>query len=321
MRFPVHPPLTNASGPNSVTYEELERIAQSAVGAVVTKSMTHCARTGNPEPRLRERLDDNIGSLNSMGLPNLGYQEYAQIIPKLKGQYKKPVIASIASAKCPHSLDPTEQYREIARALAKSGADALELNLSCPNLEEVPIAMDPKSLRQVLKAVMQEIKIPVGVKLSPYNNTPKLFAAIAQILLDFDLAYVATINSEPLAMDIDLQTKTKVIRPHDGYGGLGGPAVLPIALAEVHRFYTFFQRHKAPTEVWGVGGIAKPQDAVKHFLAGASVVQIGTLLLWDGPAVFAKLWAGIQEWLHANGYSCVEELVGRVKESEVSCGQ
>ncbi len=314
MRFPVHPPLTNASGPNSVTYEELERIAQSAAGAVVTKSMTHCARTGNPEPRLCARLDDNIGSLNSMGLPNLGYQEYARIVPKLKERYRKPLIASIASAKCPHNLEPIEQYREIAATLAKAGADALELNLSCPNLEEVPIAMDPQSVRQVLKAVLKEIKIPLGVKLPPYNNTPKLFTEIAQILLDFDLAYVATINSEPLAMDIDLQTKTKMIRPHDGYGGLGGPAVLPIALAEVHRFYKFFQRHKARTEVWGVGGIMKPQDAIKHFLAGASVVQIGTLLLWEGPAVFAKLWAGIQEWLYANGYACVEEIVGTVKD-------
>ncbi|MCI2429301.1 dihydroorotate oxidase [Candidatus Acetothermia bacterium] len=313
MRFSVHPPITNASGPNSVTYAELERLARSDAGAVVTKSMTHCPRTGNPEPRLRERLHNNIGSLNSMGLPNLGYHEYAQIIPKLK-EYKKPVIASIASARCSHNLAPIEQYREIALTMAHAGADLLELNLSCPNLEEVPISMDPQSVRQVLKAVMKEVKIPVGVKLSPYNNTPKLFEEIAQILLDFEIAYVATINSEPLTLDIDVKTKTKVIRPNEGYGGLGGPAVLPIALAEVHRFYKFFQKHNAQISVWGVGGILKAEDAIKHFLAGASVIQIGTLYLWEGPAAFAKLWAGIQEWLHANGYTCVEELVGTVRD-------
>lgn len=313
MEITLHPPITNASGPLSVTYEELERIARSAAGAVVTKSMTHCPRQGNPEPRLRVHLDGEIGSLNSMGLPNLGYQEYAKIIPKLK-EFGKPVIASIASAPCTHKLPPIEQYREIALAIEKAGADALELNLSCPNLEDVPISMDPQSVRAALRTVTRDVKIPIGVKLSPYNNVPKLFEEIAKTLLDFEIAYVATINSEPLTLDIDLKTRTKVIRPNDGFGGLGGPAVLPIALAEVHRFYKFFQKHKARIAVWGVGGIMKAEDAIKHFLAGASVVQIGTLFLWEGPSAFERLWAGIQRWLTENGFSSVEEIVGQVRE-------
>ncbi len=311
MKIELHPPITNASGPHSVTYEELERIARSAAGAVVTKSMTHCPRTGNPEPRLRAHLDGELGSLNSMGLPNLGYQEYAQLIPKLK-EFGKPIIASVASATCEHKLPPPVQYHEIAVAIAQAGADALELNLSCPNLEEVPIAMDPPSVRAVLQAVTRAVNIPVGVKLSPYNNTPQLFAEVARTLLDFELAYVATINSEPLTLDIDLKTRTKVIRP--GFGGLGGPAVLPIALAEVHRFYKFFQQHKSQIAVWGVGGITKPEDAIKHFFCGAAAVQIGTLFLWEGPQAFEKLWAGIQAWLTTNGFSSLEEIIGQVRE-------
>jgi len=313
MKMRLSPPITNASGPNSVTYEELERIARSAAGAIVTKSMTHCPRTGNPEPRLRSYLDNKIGSLNSMGLPNLGYQKYAELIPKLK-EFKKPVIASIASAPCAHKLPPIEQYREIALTIERAGADALELNLSCPNVEDIPIAMDPQSVRAVLQAVTREVQIPIGVKLAPYNNVPKLFEEIARMLLDFDIAYVATINSEPLTLDIDLKTRTKVIRPNDGFGGLGGPAVLPIALAEVHRFYKFFQKHKAPIAVWGVGGIVKAEDAIKHFLAGASVIQIGTLFLWEGPSAFERLWAGIRRWLEENGFSSVEEIIGQVRE-------
>lgn len=313
MKMRLSPPITNASGPNSVTYEELERIARSAAGAIVTKSMTHCPRTGNPEPRLRSYLDNKIGSLNSMGLPNLGYQKYAELIPKLK-EFKKPVIASIASAPCTHKLPPVEQYREIAVTIERAGADALELNLSCPNVEDIPIAMDPQSVRAVLQAVTREVQIPIGVKLAPYNNVPKLFEEIARTLLDFDIAYVATINSEPLTLDIDLKTRTKVIRPNDGFGGLGGPAVLPIALAEVHRFYKFFQKHKAPIAVWGVGGIVKAEDAIKHFLAGASVIQIGTLFLWEGPSAFERLWAGIRRWLEENGFSSVEEIIGQVRE-------
>lgn len=313
MEIKLYPPITNASGPNSVTYEELERIARSSAGAVVTKSMTHCPRQGNPKPRLRARLDNEIGSLNSMGLPNLGYHEYAKFIPKLK-EFGKPIIASIASAPCAHKLSPVEQYREIAVTIERAGADALELNLSCPNLEDVPIAMDPPSVRAVLNAVTSTVRIPIGVKLAPYNNVPKLFEEIARTLLDFDIAYVATINSEPLTLDIDLQTRTKVIRPNEGFGGLGGPAVLPIALAEVHRFYKFFQKHKARIAVWGVGGIIRAEDAIKHFLAGASVVQIGTLFLWEGPQAFEKLWTGIQRWLTENGFSCVEEIIGQVKD-------
>ncbi len=313
MEIKLHPPITNASGPHSVTYEELERIAQSAAGAIVTKSMTHCPRQGNPEPRLRAHLDGELGSLNSMGLPNLGYLEYAKFIPKLK-EFGKPVIASIASAPCAHKLPPIEQYYEIATAIERAGADAIELNLSCPNLEDIPIAMDPQSVRAVLTAVTNAVKIPIGVKLAPYNNVPKLFDQIARTLLDFDIAYVATINSEPLTLDIDLKTRTKVIRPNDGFGGLGGPAVLPIALAEVHRFYKFFQKQKARIAVWGVGGIIRAEDAIKHFLAGASVVQIGTLFLWDGPQAFEKLWVGIQRWLQENGFSSVEEIVGQVRE-------
>ncbi|MCS7198605.1 MAG: dihydroorotate oxidase [Candidatus Bipolaricaulota bacterium] len=314
MGIRIYPPITNASGPLSVTYEELERIARSATGAIVTKSMTHCPRQGNPEPRLWAHLDGKIGSLNSMGLPNLGYQEYAKLIPKLK-EFGKPVIASIASAPCAHNLPPVEQYREIAGAIEKAGADALELNLSCPNLEDVPISMDPQSVRAVLSAVTRDVKIPIGVKLSPYNNVPKLFEEIARTLLDFEIAYVATINSEPLTLDIDLKTRAKVIRPNDGFGGLGGPAVLPIALAEVHRFYRFFQKHRAQIAVWGVGGIIRAEDAIKHFLAGASVVQIGTLFLWEGPQAFERLWAGIQQWLTENGFSSVEELIGQVRDA------
>jgi dihydroorotate dehydrogenase (fumarate) len=121
-------------------------------------------------------------------------------------------------------------------------------------------------------------------------------------------------NSEPLTLDIDLATRTKVIRPNEGFGGLGGPAVLPIALAEVHRFYKFFRKHRAKIAVWGVGGITRPEDAIKHFLAGASVVQIGTLFLWEGPTVFEKLWAGIEQWLAENGFSSVEEIIGAVRE-------
>ena len=305
--------MTNASGPLSVTREELEALGRSGSGAIVTKSMTHCPRVGNPEPRLAAHLDGERGSINSMGLNNLGYHGYAELMPLLKG-YKKPVIASISYAPCEHNLPLEEQYWQISETMIQSGADMLEINLSTPNLTGIPISNDPKSIERVLAPLCKNRKTPMGVKVSPYNNSLPLFEEVAQLLMELQVDVVTTMNSEPNVMDIDLKTRAKVIKPREGYGGYGGPAILPIALAEVHRFYKFFQKHKSPIEVWGCGGIIRAEDAVKHFLAGASVIQLGTALLWDGPAVFARLWSGIEHWLKENGHSNVTEIIGAVRE-------
>lgn len=313
MKLKIEPPIMNASGPASVTYEELEKLAKSASGAIVTKSMTHCPRIGNPEPRLKIRLDNELGSLNSMGLNNLGYREYTELIPKLR-EYKKPVIASISSAPCEHNLSLEEQYLEAAEALEKSGADMLEINLSTPNLTGIPIAMDLENIKKILGPLKKAIKIPIGVKLPPYNNTLPLFEEVARLLMELEIDVAVTMNSEPNALDIDLKTKTKVIKPREGYGGLGGPCILPIALAEVHRFYKYFKRHGSAIQIWGCGGITKAEDAIKHFLAGASAIQIGTALLWHGPKIFKEIWEGVKAWLDENGCRSVEEIVGTVKE-------
>lgn len=308
----IHPPITNASGPLSVTRDELEALGRSQSGAIVTKSMTHCPREGNPEPRLVAHLD-GLGSLNSMGLNNLGYREYARLIPLLKA-YKKPVIASISFAPCEHKLGLEEQYLEIAQMLAQSGADMLEINLSTPNLTGIPIANDPENIRRVLAPIRRAVAIPLSVKLPPYNNILPVFEQVARIIMELKVDAVVTMNSEPNALDIDLKTRTKVIKPREGYGGYGGPGILPIALGEVNRFYKFFRKHGSPIEVWGCGGIVRAEDALKHFLAGASVVQVGTALLWKGPSIFAELWWGIEHWLSENGFSSVKEVIGAVRE-------
>lgn len=309
----IHPPLSNAAGPHSVTRQELFEIGESASGAIITKSMTHCPREGNPEPRWFPRLAGGRGSINSMGLNNLGYREYAALIPELK-PFGKPVIASISYAPCEHKLPLEAQYHEISQALVDAGADALEINLSTPNLTGIPIANDPENIRRVLSPILDDIDAPISVKLPPYNNDLPLFGEVAALLIELEVDAIVTMNSEPNTMDVDLETRTKVIKPREGYGGLGGPALLPIALAEVNRFFKYFKEHDAPIEIWGCGGVARPVDAIKHFLAGASVVQIGTLLMWEGPNVFEVLWRGIEHWLQEHGHSHVGEIVGTVRE-------
>lgn len=311
--LPIQPPLTNAAGPHSVTRDELLEIARSASGAIVTKSMTHCPRAGNPEPRWAPYVADNSGSINSMGLNNLGYRSYAEIVPQLKS-YGKPVIASLSYAPCEHDLPMDEQYLVMARAMAEAGADALEVNLSTPNLTGIPIANDPEQIRTVLTPLMDEMELAIAVKLPPYNNDLPLFEDVAALLVDLNVDAIATMNSEPNTIDIDLKTRQKVIRPRDGYGGLGGPAILPIALAEVHRFYRYFQAHDADIAIWGCGGIDHAEDAIKHFLSGASVVQIGTALAWEGPDVFRMIWDGIEDWLAMHGHMSVDEIIGGVQD-------
>ena len=309
----IQPPMTNASGPLSVTAEELHELGRSASGAIVIKSMTHCPREGNPEPRLAARINHDMGSINSMGLNNLGYQRYAELIPELK-QHKKPIIASISYAPCEHDLPIEEQYLTIAEALSAAGADMLEINLSTPNLTGIPIANDPENIRKVMEPLKREIEIPMSVKLPPYNNSLTLCQEVAELLIELSVDAVVTMNSEPNAMDIDIKTRTKLIKPREGYGGLGGPAILPIALGEVHRFYRYFKERESAIQVWGCGGITTFEDAIKHFLAGASVVQVGTALLWEGPSIFEKLWQGVERWLHENGFSSVSEIVGTVRD-------
>ena len=310
----IDPPITNASGPLSVTEEELHALGRSGAGAIVTKSMTHCPREGNPEPRLAPRTNHNLGSINSMGLNNLGYKRYAELVPALK-QHGKPVIASVSYAPCEHTLPLEEQYLVIAKALEDAGSDMLEINLSTPNLTGIPIATDPENVRKVMEPLKREVQIPMSVKLPPYNNSLALFEEVASLLVELPVDAVVTMNSEPNTLDIDLKTRRKLIRPRGGYGGLGGPAILPIALGEVHRFYRYFQERGVEIPVWGCGGIITPEDAVKHFLAGASVVQVGTALLWEGPGAFERLWQGVERWLAEHGLSSVGEIVGTVQDA------
>lgn len=306
-----NPPITNAAGPDCDTLELLEKIALSAAGGIVTKTMTIKARQGNPEPRLAKELASG-DSLNSMGLPNLGYEEYAKIIPLLK-KHNKPIITSISAAgDTAHAT--AEQYVIMAKAMEQAGADIIEINTSCPNIEKVPVGIDPNTVESILSQVKSAVKTPISVKLMPYGTNLNLFEKIAEIILNNKVECISPINSIPNCMEIDLKTKTKVIKPNRGFGGWGGPSILPVALAEVNRFYNYFKEHGAKVSIFGVGGISSPEAAVKHFLAGANAIQLSTYYMQKGPVAFKEISDGISKWLEKEGYSNINEIVGIVKE-------
>ncbi len=290
----------NAAGALCVTKEELEALGKSGAGAIVTKSMTIEARQGNPEPRY---YGFPGGSINSMGLPNLGYRAYAELIPHLK-QFGKPVIASVAGL--------TEgDFPTIAERINAAQPDLIEVNLSCPNIPGKPqIGYDVEASERVLKRVRPKITVPMGVKLPPYFD-PAHHDAMGTMLGRCGVDFLNLINSVGNGLVVDPERETAVIKPKGGFGGLGGRLIKPVALANVRAFYKFFAG-KIP--IIGTGGIVDGTDAFEHFLCGASAVQIGTVLVEEGLAVFSRLEAELGAMLTRKGYQSIQDCRGRLKE-------
>jgi len=298
IRFPLC--LMNASGALCVTREELEALGRSRAGAIVTKSMTLEARAGNPEPRYFPFAG---GSLNSMGLPNLGYQAYAELIPTLKA-FGKPVIASVAGL-C------EDDFPTIARAISRAGPDLIEVNLSCPNIPGKPqIGYDVEASERLIRRVRAVVDRPMGVKLPPYFD-PAHHAAMAEVLKRAPVEFLSLINSVGNALVIDSERESAVIKPKGGFGGLGGAVIKPVALANVRAFWKAFEGR---VPVIGVGGVMSGTDVFEHLLAGASAVQVGTALVEEGPGVFERLAGELQAVLEKKGYPAAAAAVGRLKE-------
>lgn len=290
----------NASGALCVTREELLVLGRSHAGAIVTKSMTVEARQGNPVPRY---YGFPGGSINSMGLPNLGYKAYAELIPELKG-FGKPVIASIAGL-C------EDDFPTIAQEINDAKPDLIEVNLSCPNIPGKPqIGYDADASERLMKRVRKIITVPMGVKLPPYFD-PAHHKLMGDVIGRCGVDFLNLINSVGNGLVVDPETETVVIKPKGGFGGLGGTIIKPVALANVRAFWKYFNG-KMP--IIGTGGVMSGVDAFEHILCGASAVQIGTVLVEKGVQVFTRLEQELAGCLEKKGYKSVAECRGKLKE-------
>lgn len=290
----------NAAGALCVTRDELLALGKSRAGAIVTKSMTVEVRQGNPEPRY---YGFPGGSINSMGLPNLGYQAYAELIPELK-RFGKPVIASVAGL-C------EDDFPIIAKAINAAQPDLIEVNLSCPNIPGKPqIGYDPEVSERLLKRVRGIITVPMGVKLPPYFD-PAHHEVMGNVIGRCKVDFLNMINSVGNGLVVDPEREAVVIKPKGGFGGLGGTIIKPVALANVRAFYKYFQGR---IPIIGTGGIADGVDAFEHFLCGASAVQVGTVLVEEGLDVFGRLENELAAILTKKGYNSIADCRGKVKE-------
>lgn len=295
--------LVNAAGAKDVTADDLTSLATSDAGGVVIKTTTTEFRAGNPTPRWHTT---SLGSLNSMGLPNLGIDRYVELVPQLK-TLGKPLVASVSGMK------PGDNEAMIA-AYDKAGVDMIEVNLSCPNLAgKGQLGYDFEASRNMLESCRKETAKPMGVKLPPYLDMYH-FERMAEVLVETRVDFIVTINSVGNTLVIDPEKERKVIAPNSGFGGLGGAYVKPVALASVHKFYQLLG-DRVP--IIGIGGVGSGVDAFEHFLAGASAVGVGTALVNEGPAVFGRLNAELSSVLDEHKYGSVSAARGQLKELSV----
>ncbi|MEM2991362.1 MAG: dihydroorotate dehydrogenase, partial [Halobacteria archaeon] len=281
-------PTLLASGILGMSYELMKSCSEAGASAVVTKSTGLKAREGFPNPTV---VEARCGLINALGLPNPGVGEMAKEIQKLKRDGIK-VIASV------YGFSPLE-YVEAAKALERAGADALELNISCPHVKEVgiEIGQNLNMAYEVTSSVKSKVSIPVIVKLTP-NVTD--IVSIAKALERAGADALTAINTVR-AMAIDVELEVPILSAK--IGGLSGPAIKPIAIRCVYEV-----SKSVSIPVIGCGGIVDWQDAVEMLLAGASAVQIGTGILYRGLRIFKEINVGGVEDLKRKNLKSIKDL-------------
>ncbi len=292
--------LMNAAGVACMTVEELEEVRQSAAGSFVTKTATLEARAGNPEPRYR---DVPLGSINSMGLPNQGIDYYLDYLLSLQeSQPERTFFLSLVG------MSPDETHTLLKKVQNSGFKGITELNLSCPNVPGKPqIAYDFEATERILGGAFGYFDKPLGIKLPPYFDIVH-FDQAAEVFNRHPLKFVNCVNS--IGNGMYIEDESVVIRPKNGFGGIGGEYIKPTALANVHAFY---QRLNPSIQIIGTGGVYSGRDAFEHILCGASMVQIGTALHQQGVEVFERVSLGLKAIMVQKGYETLEDFKGKLK--------
>lgn len=285
-------PVMPASGCFSFGKEMAAYYDLAQLGAIVVKATTLTAREGNETPRLAETA---AGMLNAIGLQNPGVDTViADELPHLRSYADLPVIVNVAGT-------AVEDYVEVARRLAASAdVDAIELNISCPNVKcgGIQFGTDPQMAAEMVRAIKAVARVPVMVKLSP-NVTDIVEMALACEEAGADA--ISLINTL-IGMRIDLATHKPLLA--NGIGGLSGPAVKPVALRMV---YEVSRRVSIP--VVGMGGIMTGEDVVEFLMAGATAVQVGTANFVD-PLACPRIIEELTAWCEAHKIARVTQLHG-----------
>jgi dihydroorotate dehydrogenase (NAD+) catalytic subunit len=292
--IPLKTPILAASGTYAYGIELKDLVDLTRVGGIITKGLSREPIEGNAAPRL---FETESGMMNSIGLQNIGVRAFvSQKLPALR-TVGTPVFANVFGY-------AIEDYVEVIRVLEDAeGIAGYELNVSCPNTKHggMFFSNDPVLLAEVVGAARRAAKRPLIVKLSP--NVAKI-EPLAQAAQDAGADAISLVNT---FVSLAIDAKTRLPRLGNGFGGLSGPAIKPIALRMV---YEAARAVKIP--VVGLGGIATGVDAAEFMIAGASAVEVGTANFWD-PQSPVRIADQFDHFLEQEGINSVRDLVGTLR--------
>ena len=287
-------PVLAASGTFAYGIEFASLVDLNAIGGIVVKGLSRAPMDGNKPPRIWEA---EAGMINSIGLQNIGVRAFvAEKLPALRG-LKTAIIANVFGY-------APEDYEEVIRVLdGEEGLAGYELNVSCPNTKHggIVFSSDPGMLADLVTRLRRLTKRPLIIKLSP--NVAKI-EPIAQAAEGAGADAISLVNT---FVSLAIDARTRRPRIGNGYGGLSGPAIKPIALRLV---YEAAKAVKIP--VVGLGGIATGEDAAEFLIAGATAVEVGTATFWD-PAAPIRIGQELGQFLREEKIANVSELVGTLR--------
>lgn len=298
--------LMNASGCSSTTHEELDRILNSRYcSSVVTKSCTLQRREGNIKPRFA--YDNELqSSINSMGLPNWGFDYYLLYVIENSDQ-EKPIIISLSAIDTNRTLVMLKRFKRVKQKIY------VEINVSCPNIINKPqLAYSMKSLDNFLKEVQccyNELdNVELGLKLPPYFD-PHHWNKCSKVLLSYTpmIKWITCCNS--IGNGLLVKDNETLIKPKYGFGGLGGKIMKPTALANVRAFYVRLGNH---IDIYGCGGVTNGRDVYDLILCGATKVQIGTRLYIEGVNCLKRIQKEFNKILKEKNITDYKKLIGTI---------
>jgi len=285
-------PLILASGILGVSYSTMKRLVDTGIGAITTKSIGPRPRKGYKNPSIIEVYPGTF--LNSVGLGNPGIDNFMREIKEIK-KFKFPLIVSVFG-------DTIESYIKVALKAEQAGANAIEINISCPHAEVSSIGINKNLTFSIVKSMKEVLKVPLFVKLNPNVTNLGEIALAAQ---NGGADAVVAINTLA-AMKVDINTKRPILS--HGSGGLSGKAIHPIAVKMVYDLYKILE-----IPIIGCGGASNWQDVIEFILVGASAVQIGTVLT-QGLDIVTDIINGLKIFLSDNEWNSISELKGLAHE-------
>ncbi len=291
-------PTVLASGIWGVSAASLIRVAKEGAGAVTSKSCNLAGTRGYKNPTV---LDYGPGLINAVGLANPGVAEEKLELAEVIKRSPAPLIASVFE-------NTPEEFGEVAASIAEIKPHIIEVDLSCPHYSYGrPFAADPVAAKEVAAAVKASAgKIPVFMKLSP--NVPDI-KTIAKAVVSGGADGITAINTAGPGMVIDVFQKAPVLA--NKFGGISGPAILPIAVRCVYDI-----RSVTEVPIIGTGGVSTWADAIQLILAGANAVGIGSAVQYTGPSIFREIADGISAYMKREGYKSLEDFRGLAVEKK-----